>query len=533
MNLVKTLMKGKEKEIPFDSPFLKGMILLKRPRHVPLGANGSEIGGRVLTQNKSFIYYGERGAGRIAAPPMFSDDAMKISNSMIKRYKRHIGLEDKEDIFVCFFSNDPDTERTFLNSVNKEFGSEKIYLDTVYFRNSEENVNFIYRDKKDFNEIINILNSNKELTDKNRWIMNMGEHIGDIVSVGVNRKLIIDSQSGRPKILSDHSALTKLTKMNETTEEEEKEALPTPPPPPPPLPSSTTPFSFSVALSPEQYQNMKNQFAGLNENIEYLRKIIELQRQQLEEQKGGEKGAESMEVDAEVNVEHLRLIQENEGMKMAMNQLMGHIQQLTNQVTEQHEQIETLMNHGQNLESEFKKSIEFLGYQKSELERANKEYESLQSSKNKMEEKLIKMKKVHQENISKTKEGGDGGGGDDDGSSSDDINEDEDERIEGIDVANIDIDSEKSNTTLYMEFKDEADTYYWNRSERDFTMGMKHIPKDWRHPAQNEIFYRPEQFNRWKDMKKDWTKFSSVDRLKDKSYSLFWSDRKHKDIYVK
>ena len=34
-------------------------------------------------------------------------------------------------------------------------------------------------------------------------------------------------------------------------------------------------------------------------------------------------------------------------------------------------------------------------------------------------------------------------------------------------------------------------------------------------------------------MKKDWNKFSNVDRMKDKSYELFWKDRKHKDIYVK
>lgn len=92
---------------------------------------------------------------------------------------------------------------------------------------------------------------------------------------------------------------------------------------------------------------------------------------------------------------------------------------------------------------------------------------------------------------------------------------------------------EKSNIYNIMEYADINDTYYYKRSEREHTLGMRHIPKDWRHPAQNEIFYKPEQFDKWKNLKQDWTKFSNVDRLKDKSYALFWNDQKHKDVYTK
>lgn len=92
-------------------------------------------------------------------------------------------------------------------------------------------------------------------------------------------------------------------------------------------------------------------------------------------------------------------------------------------------------------------------------------------------------------------------------------------------------DGEKSNTYNSDSMGDNDDDYF--RNKRLFTMGLRVLPTSWRHPAQNEIFYDKKKFNRFKNLRPHWEKFSEVDKRKEWAKEFFWRDDVHKKFYIR
>ena len=70
------------------------------------------------------------------------------------------------------------------------------------------------------------------------------------------------------------------------------------------------------------------------------------------------------------------------------------------------------------------------------------------------------------------------------------------------------------------------------RNMRNFTMGNKYIPKEFFHPAQNSMFYNPDQFNKLVNLKPNWDKFGRADKSFEESEKIFKSVSHLKDFYL-
>ena len=527
-----------KKDDELNKPFYCGRITYVNPSSIPLGSDGSIIKGKTL-EGARYIKFYTPGKGKLSAQSVGLNDAsIKILNSIILQFKkeyRKINKDDEAQIYLCFYKNEKNNDREFTKGVYTEFRTDKqIMGDLLYLSNNKNNFNFIYRNKEEYSKF-------KELYGKLSEV-DASSPLHTEIKNSIEMELWnVFADTGNDKLTKDPRSLIKPSMINLSEEEEEEEGEEEGEDENPSVQPNKPWFKFEVG---------GYDINRINSEIEKLKEIINNQKQTIEDMhKHYNEKSTDMEVDDETSY-YESVINEMNSKLIESNH---HLQHLTEYIRYQEKIIQDMNNEGINVSEQLNMVIKENQYFKKEFEGFNEKLsayvttneellyqnrllENKVNERGKEPERKEPERKEQERKEPERKDKGKTPISEERKNEEDDHDEYGDSKMKErkFEDSGSDKESEKSNSInsdMEFEYEDGNDNYKF-RNKREFTMGIRIIPKEWYHPAQNEIFYDKKKFDRMKNLKPNWNKYSMVDKRSEWAKNHFWKDSFHKDFYI-